>query len=104
MPIRNFRCDSDSLIVTCGCAVVSTFDHPELVKLGHAALMEEVMIGEAKLTRFSGCAGGAACSIVLRGSSQVCPLSVCAVCFCEAMPLPVKCGCDAFFLFSLSRV
>ena len=50
--------------------MVSTFDHPELVKLGRADLMEEVMIGESKLTRFSGCAGGAACSIVLRGSSQ----------------------------------
>ena len=32
--------------------------------------MEEVLIGESKMTRFSGCAGGAACSIVLRGSSQ----------------------------------
>ncbi len=53
-----------------GGEVVSTFDHPELVKLGHADLMEEIMIGESKLTRFSGCAGGAACSIVLRGSSQ----------------------------------
>ena len=32
--------------------------------------MEEVMIGEDKLIRFSGCKLGEACSIVLRGSSS----------------------------------
>lgn len=60
----------ERLALVLGGEVVSTFENPALVKLGHADLMEEVMIGEAKLTRFSGCAGGAACSIVLRGSSQ----------------------------------
>ena len=32
--------------------------------------MEEIMIGESKLIRFSGCKFSKACSIVLRGSSS----------------------------------
>ena len=60
----------ERLALVLGGDLVSTFDHPEQVKLGKADLMEEVMIGEHKLIRFSGCAGGAACSLVLRGSSQ----------------------------------
>merc|ERR1719162_973405 len=35
--------------------IVSTFDTPESVKLGQCALIEEVMIGEDKMIRFSGC-------------------------------------------------
>lgn len=60
----------ERLALVLGAEVTSTFDHPELVKLGHADLMEEIMVGESRLIRFSGCAGGAACSIVLRGASQ----------------------------------
>jgi T-complex protein 1 subunit beta len=52
-----------------GGEIVSTFDHPELVKLGHCKLIEEVIIGEDKVIRFSGCAAGEACSIVLRGAT-----------------------------------
>lgn len=33
---------------------MSTFDAPECVKLGHCDLIEEVMIGEDKLIKFSG--------------------------------------------------
>ena len=50
--------------------IVSTFDTPESVKLGQCDLIEEVMIGEDKVIRFSGCASGEACTIVLRGASN----------------------------------
>lgn len=50
--------------------ITSTFDHPELVKLGTCKLIEEVMIGEDRFTRFSGCASGAACTVILRGASN----------------------------------
>ncbi|KAI9594558.1 chaperonin Cpn60/TCP-1 family [Syncephalis fuscata] len=50
--------------------IASTFDHPELVKLGHCDLIEEVMIGEDKLVRFSGVAAGEACTVVLRGATN----------------------------------
>jgi T-complex protein 1 subunit beta len=49
---------------------VSTFDHPELVRLGEAKLIEEIMIGEDRMIRFSGVKAGEACTIVLRGSSS----------------------------------
>lgn len=52
-----------------GGEIASTFDHPESTKLGHCALIEEVMIGEDRLIHFSGCAMGEACTIVLRGAS-----------------------------------
>merc|ERR1712054_318951 len=35
--------------------IVSTFETPDQVKLGKCDLIEEVMIGEDKLVRFSGC-------------------------------------------------
>jgi len=41
-----------------GGEIASTFDHPELVKLGSCKLIEEVMIGEDKLIHFSGVAMG----------------------------------------------
>ena len=50
--------------------IVSTFDHPELVKIGECKLIEEIVIGEDKVIRFSGVAKGQACTIVLRGASQ----------------------------------
>jgi len=39
------------------------------VKLGHCKLIEETIIGEDKVIRFSGCAAGEACTIVLRGAT-----------------------------------
>lgn len=50
--------------------IVSTFDTPELVRLGRCDLIEEVLLGEERVIRFSGLAGGAACTIVLRGATQ----------------------------------
>lgn len=60
----------ERLAAVTGGEIASTFDRPELVKLGACAVIDEVMIGEDKLIRFSGCAGGEACTIVLRGASS----------------------------------
>lgn len=53
-----------------GAEIVSTFDHPELAKIGSCALVEPVMIGEDTLTKFAGCAQNEACTVVLRGPSD----------------------------------
>jgi len=50
--------------------IVSTFETPDQVKLGKCDLIEEVMIGEDKLVRFSGCPNSQASSIVLRGANS----------------------------------
>lgn len=50
--------------------IASTFDKPELVSLGECKLIDEIMVGEDKLIRFSGCKSGTACSIILRGASS----------------------------------
>lgn len=60
----------ERLALVLGGEIVSTFDHPERVKLGSCKLIEEVMIGEDKVIRFSGVALGEACTIVLRGASN----------------------------------
>lgn len=60
----------ERLALVTGGEIASTFDHPEEVKLGECALIEEVMIGEDKLVRFSGVKMGEACTIVLRGASM----------------------------------
>ncbi|XP_061570073.1 T-complex protein 1 subunit beta [Cololabis saira] len=60
----------ERLALVTGGEITSTFDHPELVKLGHCKLIEEVMIGEDLLIRFSGVAMGEACTVVLRGATQ----------------------------------
>lgn len=82
-------------VIWSGGEITSTFDHPELVKLGHCKLIEEVMIGEDTLIHFSGVAmgtnthwglelifhndilifsssssSGEACTVVLRGATQ----------------------------------
>ena len=50
--------------------IASTFDKPELVTLGECKLIDEIMVGEDRLIRFSGCKSGTACSIILRGASS----------------------------------
>ncbi|CAG0902014.1 unnamed protein product, partial [Cyprideis torosa] len=60
----------ERLALVTGGEIVSTFDHPEMVKLGTCDLIEEVMIGEDTLLRFSGVPLGEACSIVIRGATQ----------------------------------
>ncbi|KAI8062380.1 T-complex protein 1 subunit beta [Gongronella butleri] len=60
----------ERLALVTGGEIASTFDHPELVQLGHCDLIEEVIIGEDKLIKFSGVAAGEACTVVLRGATQ----------------------------------
>ena len=42
------------VFVLLGGEIVSTFDQPESVRLGHCDLIEEIIIGEDKLLKFSG--------------------------------------------------
>ncbi|XP_037272302.2 chaperonin containing TCP1 subunit 2 [Rhipicephalus microplus] len=60
----------ERLALVTGGEIVSTFNTPELVRLGTCDLIEEVMIGEDKLLKFSGVPLGEACTIVLRGATQ----------------------------------
>lgn len=60
----------ERLSLVLGGDVVSTFDTPDKVKLGTCDLIEEVMIGEDKLIKFSGVALGEACTVVLRGATR----------------------------------
>lgn len=60
----------ERLALVTGGEIVSTFDHPDRVKLGHCKLIEEVMIGEDKVIRFTGVERGEACTIVLRGATK----------------------------------
>ncbi|KAL9606365.1 MAG: hypothetical protein Q9179_000442 [Wetmoreana sp. 5 TL-2023] len=60
----------ERLALVTGGEIASTFDHPDMVKLGHCNLIEEVMIGEDTLIKFSGVAAGEACTIVLRGATE----------------------------------
>ena len=60
----------ERLALVTGGEIASTFDHPELVKLGHCDLIEEVIIGEDTLIKFSGVGAGQACTIVLRGATE----------------------------------
>jgi len=60
----------ERLAAVTGGAIASTFEHPEMAQLGECDLIEEIMIGEDSLIRFSGCKAGEACTIVLRGASS----------------------------------
>jgi len=60
----------ERLALVLGAEICSTFDHPELVKLGKCDLIEEIMIGEEKVIRFTGVDCGEACTIVLRGATN----------------------------------
>jgi T-complex protein 1 subunit beta len=41
----------ERLALVLGAEIASTFDHPELVKLGSCKLIEEIILGEDKVTR-----------------------------------------------------
>jgi len=60
---------TERLALVLSADIVSTFDTPDKVTLGKCDLIEEVMIGEDKLVRFSGCPNSQASSIVLRGAN-----------------------------------
>lgn len=59
----------ERLALVLGADIVSTFDQPDRVTLGECERIEEVMIGEERVIKFSGVKKGEACSIVLRGAS-----------------------------------
>merc|ERR1712087_66979 len=61
---------SERLAAVLGADIVSTFENPEESLLGSCKKIEEIMIGEDKVIKFSGCASGEACTIILRGASQ----------------------------------
>ena len=60
----------ERLALVTGGEIVSTFDDPDRVKMGRCDVIEEVIIGEDRLLKFSGVALGEACTIVLRGATQ----------------------------------
>jgi T-complex protein 1 subunit beta len=60
----------ERLSAVLGAEIVSTFDDPDSDVLGSCASIEEVMIGEDKVIKFSGCQRNEACSIILRGSGS----------------------------------
>jgi len=60
----------ERLALVTGTSIVSTFDDPGSVELGRCDKIEEIMIGEQTVLRFSGCSAGAACSVVLRGANS----------------------------------
>ncbi|KAJ3751780.1 chaperonin Cpn60/TCP-1 family [Lentinula raphanica] len=60
----------ERLSLVTGGEIASTFDQPDLIKLGECELIEEVIIGEDKLIKFSGVAADEACTVVLRGSTS----------------------------------
>lgn len=60
----------ERLSAVLGAEILSTFDDPTADVLGSCARIEEVMIGEDKVIKFSGCQRNEACSIILRGSGN----------------------------------
>lgn len=66
---------TERLAAVLGADILSTFSESNFgegkePRLGHCDLIEEIMIGEDKVIKFSGTAAGEACSIVLRGSGS----------------------------------
>jgi len=60
----------ERLSAVLGSEILSTFDNPTPDALGSCDSIEEIMIGEDKVIKFSGCHKNEACTIVLRGSGQ----------------------------------
>ncbi|KAG0726189.1 T-complex protein 1 subunit beta [Chionoecetes opilio] len=59
----------ERLALVTGGEICSTFEHPELVTLGTCDLIEECIIGEDRMIRFSGVKMGEACTVILRGAT-----------------------------------
>merc|ERR1719188_663615 len=60
---------TERLAAVLGADIASTFESPEETKLGSCKKISEMMIGEDKVIKFSGCSQNEACTIVLRGAS-----------------------------------
>jgi len=61
---------TERLAAVLGADILSTFDNHDAATLGFCAKIEEIMIGEDKVIKFSGTKAGEACSIVIRGSGS----------------------------------
>merc|ERR1719313_160149 len=71
MAIEHADFDGVERLANClDAEIASVFTSPESIKLGTCAKVEEILIGEDKVLRFSGVAKGAACTLVLRGASS----------------------------------
>jgi len=60
----------ERLSAVLGSEILSTFDKPDTKVLGSCDKIEEILIGEDKVIKFTGCHKNEACTIVLRGSGQ----------------------------------
>ena len=61
----------ERLALVTGAEIASTFEDTRRIRLGQCDLIEEVMIGEDVMIKFSGTtSGNAACTVVLRGASK----------------------------------
>jgi T-complex protein 1 subunit beta len=60
----------ERLSAVLGSEILSTFDKPDSKVLGSCDKIEEILIGEDKVIKFTGCHKNEACTIVLRGSGQ----------------------------------
>ncbi|KAJ1668203.1 T-complex protein 1 subunit beta [Coemansia sp. RSA 1813] len=60
----------ERLALVTGGEIASSFDSPELIKLGTCEGVEEVIIGEDRMVKFGGVSAGEACTIVLRGGTN----------------------------------
>merc|ERR1712166_282116 len=70
MAIEHADFDRIERLASClDAEIASTFTDPAGIRLGTCELVEEIMIGEDRVLRFSGVAKGAACTMVLRGAN-----------------------------------
>jgi len=60
----------ERLSAVLGAQILSTFDDPCTEVLGSCESISEIMIGEDKMIKFSGCQRNEACSIILRASGN----------------------------------
>jgi len=59
----------ERLAAVLGAEICSTFDDPSTAVLGSCDLVDDIVVGEDKLLRFSGTPKHEACTLVLRGAS-----------------------------------
>ncbi|SBT35083.1 T-complex protein 1 subunit beta, putative (CCT2) [Plasmodium ovale wallikeri] len=70
MTIEHSDFDGMERLANClDAEIASTFEKELNIKLGYCEKIDEVIIGEDKLIRFSGCKKNGACTIILRGAS-----------------------------------
>ena len=88
----------ERLAAVLGAEIVSTFDNPEGVKIGKCDLIEEIMIGEDKVMRFSGVQQGQACTEHENTQSHEQPYQLYQVLYGLNLPWlrPIKTGHQAW--------